>query len=261
MVAVEGGRPAAAPHDDRPVVLFDWGETLMWIPGMIHDPDRHLACVERIYAARIAPHLGASLAGMPAGAFIEHYLSAARRQIAYSKQTQREHSFADRFALAFELAGAKGAPPAEVFFGMANALGHEVAQNARLLDGAAEVVPRLAASYRLGVVSNYPHGPVVGASLARFGLRAHFHTIVVSSDTGWMKPHADCYRPALAALPAPPGRTLMVGDDLTNDVRGAKALGLFTAWIAPHATDLHADVDIHLRALAELPAHCERLFA
>ena len=38
-------------------------------------------------------------------------------------------------------------------------------------------------------------------------------------------------------------------------------LGLFTAWIAPHATELHADVDIHLKALAELPAHCERLFA
>ncbi len=35
--------------DRRPVVLFDWGETLMWIPGMIHDPDRHLACVERIF--------------------------------------------------------------------------------------------------------------------------------------------------------------------------------------------------------------------
>ena len=21
----------------KPVVLFDWGETLMWVPGMIHD--------------------------------------------------------------------------------------------------------------------------------------------------------------------------------------------------------------------------------
>jgi len=260
MTSLEGGRQAAARGDDRPVVLFDWGETLMWIPGMIHDPDRHLACVERIYAADIAPHL-ADRAGMPVGTFVEHYLLACRRQIAHSKETQREHSFADRFAMALELAGVKALPAADVFARMADALGHEVAQNARLLDGAAEVIPRLAASYRLGVVSNYPHGPVVGASLARFGLREHFQSIVVSSETGWMKPHADCYRPALAALSAPPGRTLMVGDDLTNDVKGAKALGLFTAWIAPHATELHADVDIHIKALAELPAHCERLFA
>ena len=261
MAAVDGGRQAATRGDERPVVLFDWGETLMWIPGMIHDPDRHLACVERIFATDIAPHLGADRAGTPVGAFIESYLLACRQQIARSKETQREHSFTDRFAMAFELAGVKASPAADVFARMADALGHEVAQHARLLDGAADVIPLLARSYRLGVVSNYPHGPVVGASLARFGLREHFHTIVVSSDTGWMKPHADCYRPALAALPAPPGRTLMVGDDLTNDVKGAKALGLFTAWIAPHATELHADVDIHLKALAELPAHCVRLFA
>ena len=37
----------------------------------------------------------------------------------------------------------------------------------------------------------------------------------------------------------------------TPPLKGAKALGLFTAWIAPHATDLHADVDIHLKALAD----------
>ena len=76
-----------------------------------------------------------------------------------------------------------------------------------------------------------------------------------------MKPHADCYRPALAALPAPPGRTLMVGDDLTNDVKGAKALGLHAAWIAPRATQVDPHVDIHLTCLSELPAHCARIFA
>jgi len=84
---------------------------------------------------------------------------------------------------------------------------------------------------------------------------------VVSSDTGWMKPHADCYRPALAALPAAAGKTMMVGDDLTNDVKGAKALGLHTAWIAPQATVIDPEVDIHLTCLAELPAHCARVFA
>ncbi|MBL8386083.1 MAG: HAD family hydrolase [Burkholderiales bacterium] len=250
-----------APRDDRPVVLFDWGETLMWIPGMIHDPDRHLACVEEIYDERIRPHVRGASGGAPVGRFVEHYLLACRRQIAQSKATQREHSFADRFAMAFALAGVDALPPRAVFEGIADALGDAVARNARLLDGAADVVPRLAATHRLGVVSNYPHGPVVAASLARFGLLRHFEAVVVSSETGWMKPHADCYRPALAALAADPARTLMVGDDLVNDVRGAKALGLHTAWLAPHATALDAAVDIHLRHLDELPAHCARLFA
>ena len=244
-----------------PVVLFDWGETLMWIPGMLHDPDRHLACVEQIYPQAVKPHLGAEAADMPVARFLEAYLEACRRQIARSKATLREHSFDDRFALAFELAGVRTAPPRAAFLAMADALGQAVAQGARLLDHAAEVVEELAQSYRLGVVSNYPHGPVIGATLERFGLSRHFDAIVVSSETGWMKPHAGCYQPALAALPAPPGKTMMVGDDLTNDVKGAKALGLHTAWIAPQARVIDPAVDIHLSDLAELPAHCARVFA
>jgi HAD superfamily hydrolase (TIGR01549 family) len=249
------------PDDHRPVVLFDWGETLMWVPGMIHDPDRHLACVERMYESDVCPHLGEDRAQLPLGMFIEYYHEACRTQIAASKQSQREHTFDDRFAMALELAGMKPVSERAHLRRMSDALGREVIEGARLLDFAGEVVETLARSYRLGVVSNYPHGPVVAASLERFGLRKHFQTIVVSSDTGWMKPHAECYLPALAALPAPPGKTLMVGDDLRNDVKGAKALGLHTAWIAPKATTVDPDVDIHLKCLSELPAHCERLFA
>lgn len=246
--------------DRRPVVLFDWGETLMWIPGMIHDPDRHLACVERVYESHIRPHVDALHASLPVVTFVEVYHEACRRQIAMSRRTQREHSFDDRFALALELAGVKATPDRIALRAMADALGREVTLGARLLDFAGAVVETLARSCRLGIVSNYPHGPVVAATLERFGLRRYFDTIVVSSDTGWMKPHPDCYGPALAALPAPPGMTLMVGDDLRNDVKGAKALGLHTAWIAPHAAVIDPDVDIHLTCLSELPAHCERLF-
>jgi FMN phosphatase YigB (HAD superfamily) len=242
-------------------VLFDWGETLMWIPGMIHDPDRHLACVERIFEDHVGPHLGEERNQLPRAIFMEHYHAACRQQIAASKQTQREHTFDDRFALALELAGIKALADRALYRGMSDALGREVVLGARLLDHADTVVAELARSYRLGIVSNYPHGPVVEATLERFGLRKHFEVIVVSSDTGWMKPHAECYAPALAALPAPAGKTLMVGDDLRNDVKGAKALGLHTAWIAPNATTIDPDVDIHLKCLSELPAQCERLFA
>jgi HAD superfamily hydrolase (TIGR01549 family) len=248
-------------RDPRPVVLFDWGETLMWIPGMIHDPDRHLACVEKIYDSHICPHLGDECAQLPMAMFIEYYHEACRTQISASRQSQREHTFDDRFALALELAGMRALADRSIYRRMSDALGHEVAQGARLLDFADEVVANLAGSYRLGIVSNYPHGPVVEATLERFGMRRHFEAIIVSSETGWMKPHPECYAPALAALPAPPGRTLMVGDDLRNDIKGAKALGLHTAWIAPKAQVVDPDVDIHLKCLTELPAHCARIFS
>lgn len=250
-------RPAPRPGPDSPVVLFDWGETLMWIPGMIYDPDHHLACVECIYEEHMLPHVG----DLPCSRFLEHYLAACREQIQRSRETQREHGFADRFGLALALAGIAARPEAAALQAMADALGREVVARARLLDHAGEVIRSLAARYRLGIVSNYPHGPVVAATLAKFGLLEHFSVVVVSSDTGWMKPHPECYRPALEALPAAPGRTMMVGDDLRNDVKAAKALGLRTAWVAPQADAPDPDADVHLRHLGELPAHCERLLS
>jgi HAD superfamily hydrolase (TIGR01549 family) len=244
----------------RAVVLFDWGETLMWIPGMIHDPDKHLACVGQVFDAELKPHFEAAGVEHTHASYTPHYLAACKVQIKRSKDTQREHTFADRFAMSFAMAGVKALPPRAAFERMAQALGEAVTAGAVLLDHAADVIPELAASYRLGVVSNYPQGPVVGATLERFGLRRHFEVVVVSSETQWMKPHPDCYRPALDALDAVPERTLMVGDDLRNDVKGAKALGLRTAWLAPgKAPD--PDADIHMHTLAELPAFCRRIFS
>jgi HAD superfamily hydrolase (TIGR01549 family) len=248
-------------RDTRPVVLFDWGETLMWIPGMIHDPERHLACVEAIFDAEIRPELERAGASIERGAFIARYHEACRIQIARSRETQREHTFAGRFEMTFALAGVEARNAGPAFGRMAEALGHEVVKGAVLLAHAAETIEALARYCRLGVVSNYPQAPVVGATLERFGLRRHFSIVVVSSETGWTKPHPACYRPALDALPAPAARTLMVGDDLKNDIHGAKALGLATAWLAPKATELDPAVDIHLMSLDELPAQCERLFS
>ena len=91
----------------KPVVLFDWGETLMWIPGMVHDPDRHLACVEAIFQAECQPHIDRCGGDLSCEAFIAHYLEACRIQIARSKETQREHTFAARFEMAFGLASLK----------------------------------------------------------------------------------------------------------------------------------------------------------
>jgi FMN phosphatase YigB (HAD superfamily) len=54
---------------------------------------------------------------------------------------------------------------------------------------------------------------------------------------------------------------LFVGDDLDQDMHGAKALRMHTAWISPGAGAPDPRVDIHLRSLEELPARCEALFA
>ena len=124
----------------QPVVLFDWGETLMWVPGMIHDPQRHLACVESVFESDIRPELGAGGALLPLAIFIEYYHEACRTQIARSKESLREHSFDERFALTLQLAGMKAIPDAQALRRMSDALGREVTKETRLLDFAGEVV-------------------------------------------------------------------------------------------------------------------------
>jgi len=47
-------------------VLFDWGETLVRIPGMIHSPERHLDCLKRLFEERGGENGGPDLRDRPA---------------------------------------------------------------------------------------------------------------------------------------------------------------------------------------------------
>jgi putative hydrolase of the HAD superfamily len=50
--------------------------------------------------------------------------------------------------------------------------------------------------------------------------------LVISSEVGFRKPHPAFYQAACASLGLSPGRVLCVGDDLENDVLGARRAGM-----------------------------------
>lgn len=66
------------------------------------------------------------------------------------------------------------------------------------------------------------------ADLARFGIAGAFDHEVYSRDFGWMKPHPSIFRDALDAVGVPPERAVMIGDRLSIDIAGARALGCRT---------------------------------
>jgi HAD superfamily hydrolase (TIGR01549 family) len=240
-------------------VLFDWGETLVRIPGMIHSPDRHLGCLERLFeecgAENGAPglrDLGVSWQILRAA-----YLEACRKHMAHSAATRREHRFEDRFATTLRLLEIERLPETTVLSRWVNRFGELIAQAAEMVDGADEVVEELARHARLAIVSNYPHAPVVYGTLARLGLRPHFRAIVVSSELGWLKPHPELYRTALARIGACAEETVFVGDDLDNDVRAPKALGLRTAWFTTDPSTQPPEADVTLSDLRQLTAWCK----
>jgi putative hydrolase of the HAD superfamily len=81
-----------------------------------------------------------------------------------------------------------------------------------------------AAGYRLALASNFDarlHSVVAGhPELAAIAVQ------VVSSEAGYRKPSGRFYRALLEAAGCRPHEMLMVGDDETNDVHGARLAGL-----------------------------------
>lgn len=215
----------------RPVVLFDWGETLVRIPGMIHDPAAHLACARSAFHAAIRPRLAAAGRDIAEGAFMAHYEATARDQIRRSAETLREHRFEDRLRITLSLLEADGLVDDAHALEFATHLGMRVLEGMTLEHpDVPRVVRELSRRFRLGIVSNYPFGPVVTGSLERLGIADAFDAVVVSGEVGWSKPHPEIFALALAALDADPGRTVFVGDNPVADMEGAKVAGMWTAW-------------------------------
>lgn len=81
------------------------------------------------------------------------------------------------------------------------------------------------AGLSLGVLTNGDRTQQM-QKIYRFRLADHFDEIVCSSDLSRGKPHSDAFDAAVSALGHAPSMTLMVGDDIHNDARGAIRAGL-----------------------------------
>ena len=174
-------------------------------------------------------------------------------QLAFSRETQREHRLQDRFTGTLRQAGCACPLDEPGVDRITLRFAELLLSRAHPMEGAHEVLAALSARYRLGVVANYPMPHVVLASLERFELRPYLPTVVISGALGWVKPSLHPFRQALRELGATPDRTLFVGDDLANDMRGAKAAGLTTAWLAGSGqAPREPAVDYHLAQLTDV---------
>lgn len=90
-----------------------------------------------------------------------------------------------------------------------------------------------AAGIRTGVLTNGEE-PMQRAKLERGGLADLVDVFVASSTMPWSKPDPRAFHAACARLGSEPGRTLMVGDNLTVDVHGARAAGLPAVLVDRH---------------------------
>ena len=109
------------------------------------------------------------------------------------------------------------------------------------------------AGIRMGLISNTHR--CLASLQQHFDLAPYIGCAVSSSDHGYMKPHPDIFREALRQLGAQPAEAVMVGDSLTNDIEGARQIGMRGILVSRSGADhpeAPADVAV-IRTLGELP--------
>jgi len=81
----------------------------------------------------------------------------------------------------------------------------------------------------VGVVSDAPRLSV-WMRIVGLGLHHYFEHVVTFEDTGEKKPSPKPFKKVLSLMEVEPAAAIMVGDWAERDIKGAKALGMRTAW-------------------------------
>jgi HAD superfamily hydrolase (TIGR01549 family) len=159
-------------------------------------------------------------------------LVAASDDIARARAPEyRELPIEERYQRALRRIGCADAQAADMAARLSEIqLAAQVANSVLPADHAA-ALDDLGARYRLGLVSNFDHGPAARAVLARHGLDRRFASIAISIEVGRRKPHPQIFRRALRELGVEASQALFIGDSPREDVGGASAVGMDTAWV------------------------------
>jgi FMN phosphatase YigB (HAD superfamily) len=130
----------------------------------------------------------------------------------------------------------------------------------------APFLERMAARYRLAILSNWPLAATIDRYVDASGWRPYLCAVVVSQRVGTIKPHPAIFRAAEAALgfgDADGAAIVHVGDDWAADVVGAKGAGWRAAYLRrrPEDSPLPASepddgvvADVELDAIDQLEA-------
>jgi FMN phosphatase YigB (HAD superfamily) len=204
-------------------ITFDFHNTLAECPEWFELE------VRRLPSAYLTWHAGQGAASYPDNVLADaddRYRALRREIMDHGNELTAEQSLRVIFDAMAILAH-----DAEIEDGVA-VLMREAAALAKPIPGAVETVRAIAeAGVCLGVVSSAVYHPFLEWTLAEFGVKDAFTTIVTSASAGFYKSRPEIYFHAAELLAAPPGRMVHVGDSLRFDVGGASRAGMGTVWL------------------------------
>jgi len=94
-----------------------------------------------------------------------------------------------------------------------------------------KMLGKISIDYKLGLVSNFTHAPVIHAALRKLGINHFFNIVLISEEIGWRKPNIKIFKEALKRLNVTEKETVYVGDSPLEDIEGAEAAGMKTIFV------------------------------
>ncbi|MGE4289328.1 MAG: YjjG family noncanonical pyrimidine nucleotidase [Salinivirgaceae bacterium] len=105
--------------------------------------------------------------------------------------------------------------------------------------------------YRLFLLTNgFKEVQVV--KIKHSGLEPFFEKMITSEEAGYQKPHAKIFEYALKTVNAKKTESLMVGDDLENDIYGAQSFGMDAVYFNPKGLPHKENPVFEIQSLVEL---------
>ena len=114
-----------------------------------------------------------------------------------------------------------------------------------------QVLLYLKSKYSLHIITN-GFEEVQHIKLASSDLTQYFDVIVTSEQVGVKKPHARIFEFALEQANAKPDESIMIGDDFSVDILGAKKIGMQGIYFNPNKLALEDPVVDEISCLSEL---------
>jgi putative hydrolase of the HAD superfamily len=93
------------------------------------------------------------------------------------------------------------------------------------------MLSKLKANYRLGLLSNFTHAPAAKNILEKHKLSPFFDALLISGDLGYRKPHQIAFNALLDKLGVSKERCIYIGDDPECDIDGAWEAGIESIWM------------------------------
>ncbi len=123
------------------------------------------------------------------------------------------------------------------------------------------VLEQLKGRYKMGVITNYMHGPTCRVVFNKLGYGELFDSLIVSAEVGFRKPSKVIFERALKETGSDPSGSVMVGDMYQADIVGANMMGMRSVLVDIYSNQHQHYIEASrvIRSIEELPMAIESL--